>query len=311
MSHVHSSHQERRAHLLAIASALLVTVLWSSSWVLIRLGLDDEELAPVTFAGMRYGLAALLLIVSVVARRTRRDEIRRLDRSSVWRLALLGVVFYALTQGAQFIAIDNQPAATTSLVLSLTALFVGIASARSLGERPARRQLVGSALVVVGALVYFAGDLGATTIGLTAAVVALGANVGGALLGRHVNRARSTSPIVVTTVSMSIGAVLLILAGLIVEGPPTITLRAGLIIGWLALVNTAVAFTLWNLALRRLSAIESAGINNTMLLQIAALAWWFLDENPGWVGLLGISVVSCGVFLTQLRRPTVAHTRSP
>ncbi len=279
--------------------------------MLIRVGLDDEELAPVTFAGMRYGLAALVLIVSVSARRARRDEIRRLDRSSVWQLALLGVVFYALTQGAQFIAIDNQPAATTSLVLSLTALFVGIASARSLGEHATRRQLAGASVIVAGALVYFAGDLGATVIGLTAAGVALGANVGGALLGRHVNRAQSTSPIVVTAVSMSIGAVLLILAGLIVEGSPTITLRAGLIIGWLAIVNTAIAFTLWNLALRRLSAIESAGVNNTMLLQIAALAWWLLDENPGWVGLLGISVVSCGVLLTQLRRPNVAHTRSP
>lgn len=45
--------------------------------------------------------------------------------------------------------------------------------------------------------------------------------------------------------------------------------HAWLIIGWPALVNTALAFTLWNLSLRRLSAFESAGINNTMLLQIA------------------------------------------
>ncbi|GJM37689.1 MAG: hypothetical protein DHS20C19_10560 [Acidimicrobiales bacterium] len=271
--------------------------------MLVRWGLDDEELAPLTFAGLRYGLAALVLIIAVSASRSRRNEIRRLDRRARVELLVLGVVFYALTQGAQFVAIDSQPAATTSLVLSLTPLFVGVASARSLGERPAPRQFTGSGLIVVGAVVYFAGDLGATAIGLTAAIIGLGANVGGSLLGRNVNRSQSTSPIVVTTVSMSIGALLLVLAGLVVEGVPSITLRAGAIIAWLAIVNTAFAFTLWNLSLRRLSAIESAGINNTMLLQIAVLAWWFLDESPGWIGLVGIGVVSLGVFLTQLRRP--------
>ena len=43
-----------------------------------------------------------------------------LDRAVVIRVVVLGIVFYAMTQGAQFVAIDNQPAATTSLVLSLT-----------------------------------------------------------------------------------------------------------------------------------------------------------------------------------------------
>ncbi|MDW3218992.1 MAG: DMT family transporter [Acidimicrobiales bacterium] len=302
MAGIHPPPHDRRAHLLAIASALLVTILWSSSWVLIRLGLDDEDLAPLTFAGLRYGLAAIALIVAVSAKRSRRQEIRRLDRRARVELVVLGVVFYALTQGAQFVAIDSQPAATTSLVLSLTPLFVGIAGARSLGERPTPRQFAGSGLIVAGAVVYFAGDLGATAIGLTAAIIGLAANVGGSLLGRTVNRTQSTSPIIVTTVSMSIGAALLVLAGLVVEGLPSITLRAGLIIAWLAIVNTAFAFTLWNLSLRRLSAIESAGINNTMLLQIAVLAWWFLDESPGWIGLVGVAVVSAGVFLTQLRR---------
>jgi len=79
-----------------------------------------------------------------------------------------------------------------------------------------------------------------------------------------------------------------------------------LIIGWLAVVNTALAFTLWNYSLRRLAAVESASINNTMLIQIAALAWIFLGEPPGTLGIVGILVVSIGVFLTQsLRRKTV------
>ena len=42
------------------------------------------------------------------------------------RLVLLGLVMYSLTQGAQFVALDRQPAATTSLLLSMTPLMVAL-----------------------------------------------------------------------------------------------------------------------------------------------------------------------------------------
>jgi drug/metabolite transporter (DMT)-like permease len=269
-----------------------------------RWGLDDEGLPPLTFAGLRYGLAAIVLVAWVASRRDLRPKPHQLDRGFIGRIVLLGVVFYALTQGAQLVAISEQPAATTSLVLSLTPLFVAAGAAISLAEVPTRWQVAGSVLVAVGAWLYFAGDLGATTAGMLAAIVALGANVLGSLLGRGVNRTERLPAVTVTAASMSIGAGILVVVAVALEGIPTITPRAWLLIGFLAVVNTALAFTLWNMALRRLSALESAGINNTMLIQIAALAWIFLGEAPGVVAVSGIALVSVGVFLTQLGRRT-------
>lgn len=287
------------SRLSAVGIALLVTFLWSSSWVLIRWGLDEEALTPLTFAAFRYGLAALLLVGWVLARPRYRRELVSLQRNLVIWVAVLGVVFYAITQGAQFVAIGNQPAATSSLVLSLTPLLVAGLAGISLGEAPSARQVAGTVLVVVGAALYFAGDLGATVVGMAAAAVGLGANVASALLGRRVNRPADTSPVVVTTLSMGVGAVLLVAVGLTAEGVPTVSGRAWAIIAWLAAVNTALAFSLWNLSLRRLTAVESAGINNTMLIQIAVLAWIFLAETPGTPEVAGIFLVSAGVFLTQ------------
>jgi drug/metabolite transporter (DMT)-like permease len=294
----------RREHVIAVWSALLVTVLWSSSWVLIRFGLDDEALPPITFAGLRYGLAAVVLMSLTLARPTTRDSLRQLQRHDLVVLAGLGFVFYTFTQGAQFVAIKYQPAATTSLVLSMTPLLVAAASARSLGERPVRRQYVGAALVAGGALVYFAGDLGATALGLTAALVALGANTASALLGRYANRGHSTPPLVITAVTMSVGATLLVLSGLVLDGWPEVSTRAAVLIVWLALVNTAAAFTLWNASLRHLSAVESSGLNNTMLIQIGVLAWIFLDEPLGVLGTAAVIIVSIGIALTRSERPT-------
>lgn len=290
-----------RAHLGAIGLALVVTFLWSTSWILIRWGLDDETLEPITFAALRYGLAAIVLLGWVMARPARRAAISRLDRSALGVVAVLGLVLYALTQGAQFVAIDNQPAATTSLVLSATPLLVAMVAARSLHEPPTAAQALGAVLVMIGAGFYFQGSLGATRLGMSAALIGLAANAAAAVLGRRANRPADVPAVVITALSMSVGAVVLAGVGLAAEGWPSVTARAWLIIGWLAVVNTAVAFTWWNLSLRRLSAIASAGINNTMLLQIALLAWWLLDESPGVSGLVGIVVVSAGILLTQLR----------
>jgi drug/metabolite transporter (DMT)-like permease len=218
-------------------------------------------------------------------------------------VALLGVVFYAVTQGAQFVAIDSQPAATTSVFLSWTPLLVALLGARSIAERSTARQVIGSVLVGTGAVAYFAGDLGATPVGVVASLVGLGANVVAALLGRHVNRDAAAPAVVVTALSMGVGAVCLLAVGLALEGPPTVSARGWLIIVWLALVNTALAFTLWNLSLRRLTALESAAINNTMLLQVAVLAWVFLGETPGLPEVIGIALVSLGVLMAQTASP--------
>ena len=45
----------RSPRLRAILQALLVTTLWSTSWVLVKIGLED--IPAVTFAGLRYFLA--------------------------------------------------------------------------------------------------------------------------------------------------------------------------------------------------------------------------------------------------------------
>ena len=288
-----------RSHLASVVVALFVTLLWSSSWVLIRWGFDKESLDPLTFAALRYGIASAVMIVWVLSKRTYRRQVASMNRRLALRIVVLGIVFYALTQGSIFVALDNQPAATMSLMLALTPLFVGMLAGTSLRESSSARQIWGTILVAGGAWMYFTGGLGATAIGMVAAIVALGANVAGSLLGRQVNRRAETSPVVVTAISMTVGSVLLASVGLASEGVPTVTPTAWLIILWLAVVNTALAFTLWNLSLRRLSALESAGINNTMLVQIAVLAWIFLGERPGASGFAGIILVSIGVLLTQ------------
>lgn len=69
------------------------------------------------------------------------------------------------------------------------------------------------------------------------------------------------------------------------------------------MVNSALAYTLWNRTLRTLSAIESSIVNNTMLFLIAVLAWLFLGEQFTLAEIVGIVLAVVGTLVVQIRRP--------
>ena len=286
-------------HRRAVLQALFVTFLWSTSWVFIKLGL--EEIPALTFAGLRYVLAFLILS-PLLARPRLRTAIARLPRRRWLQLAALGLVMYTVTQGAQFLALSLLPAQTTSLILSFSPILVAFLGLAFLSERPLPSQWGGVLLFLIGAgvFLYPATFASGQLLGLLVAGVGLLANAGASVLGRFVNRAADLPAAAVTLVSMGIGAIVLFGVGVTTEGLPDLSLRGWLIVLWLAGVNTALAFTLWNVTLQRLSALESSVINNTMLIQIAVLAWVFLGEALGVRQVVGILLAAGGALVVQL-----------
>jgi drug/metabolite transporter (DMT)-like permease len=288
-------------HSRSILQALFTTFLWSTSWVLIKTGL--QEIPALTFAGLRYFIAFLLLLPLLF-----KPEIRHgtgtLTRRDWLQLALLGLVMYTLTQGAQFLALSFLPAQTTSLVLSFSPVLVAFLGMALLAERPTLLQFGGVGLFIAGAaaFLYPASFTSDQILGFIIAVIGLAATSAAAVLGRAVNRREHLHPVLVTLITMGIGSLVLLGAGLGAQGLPQFSFSGWLIVLWLAVVNTAFAFTLWNLTLRSLSAMESSVINNTMLIQIAILAWIFLGESLGARQVTGLLLASAGTLLVQLFR---------
>ena len=286
-------------HLRAVLQAFFVTLLWSTSWVLIKIGLED--IPALTFAGLRYFLAFLMLLL--IARRSGALlPINNFDRRDWLQLGLLGLIFYAVTQGSIFLALDYLPSVTLSLLLNFTTAAVALLGIALIAEYPSRWQWIGMAIYLFGVLVYFFPiELPSReVIGLLVGFVTVFANAGSAVMGRSINRSGKLSALTITVVSMGIGSTVLLLTGIIVQGMPALSIQSGLIIIWLAVVNTAFAFTLWNHTLRQLSAVESSVINNTMLIQIAVLAWVFLDETITRQEIMGMILAAIGTLIVQL-----------
>jgi drug/metabolite transporter (DMT)-like permease len=100
------------SHLAAVLQAVFVAFLWSTSWVLIKIGLWDS-IPALSFAGLRY-IVAFGCLLLVALRPSRLAGLRRLSRRTWLQLIALGVLFYAATQGAQYVGLALLPAARTS-----------------------------------------------------------------------------------------------------------------------------------------------------------------------------------------------------
>ena len=295
-----------RVRLIALGQTLLVTFLWATSWVLIKIGLDDLHLEPVAFAGLRYAVgAAVLLPFGWRAIRGARRARGPIDRSLLARVLLLGLFLYSAAQGLQFAALALLPAAAVGMVLATIPLWVGLIAWGRGEEAGSRWQAAGIVVVVAGAALYFgAVDLGsAAPIGLALAAGCALASTTGQHLARDLNRDahdRLGGAVGLTALSMAAGSIVLLVVGVLLEGWPDLDLRGWLIVAWLAVVNTAFAFTLYNHALRSVTAVESSVIVNLLLVMVAGLAWAFLGESLDGRQIAGLALVTGGTIAVQL-----------
>jgi drug/metabolite transporter (DMT)-like permease len=288
------------SHLNAILLALLVTFLWSTSFVIIKIGLT--EIPPLTFAGLRYTIA-FICILPFAFTKTNFSVIKNLEKKDWLKLILLGFLFYAFTQGTQFIGLSLLPAVTVSLWLNFTPLIVAALAIFLINEYPKKLQFSGVVLFVLGIFTFFLPiNLNEKqTAGLIVITIGVLANSVSAILGRSINRDTKINPVVVTIVSMGFGSIILLISGVVLQGIPQISFQNLLYLLWLSIINTAFAFTIWNLTLQKLSAMESSIINGTMLIQIAVLAWIFLGEAITIQEGIGMIIAASGALLVQLR----------
>ena len=292
---------KNNSRLKAILLALFVTFLWSTSWVLIKFGLG--AIPALTFAGLRYSIGFFVL-AALFLRRGGWNELKKLSRRDWVTLVVLGVFYYALTQGSQFLAMAQLPAVTVNLLLGFSAVLVAIGGSYTLGETPSFWQWAGIVISLVGAVVYFhpiqfdASQWG----GFLIALVGIVAGAVGSILSRSVNRGGKMPPLTVTTISMGVGGLLMLGGGAITQGVPALGIKEWAIILWLAVVNTALAFTLWNITLQELTAVESSVLNNTMMVQVPILAVIFLGEAITLQQGIGMLIAVIGTLLVQVSR---------
>jgi drug/metabolite transporter (DMT)-like permease len=91
-----------------------------------------------------------------------------------------------------------------------------------------------------------------------------------------------------TAVAQLVGGGLLRVPALLVAGQVRLALTTPPLILWLAIVNTALAYTLWTHVLRVLSACELSGMRLLIPLQTGVISWLILGNACSWMQVSGL-----------------------
>ncbi|MBI5029009.1 MAG: EamA family transporter [Chloroflexi bacterium] len=283
----------------ALAEALAANLIWASSFVLVKIALN--ELGPMTITGLRY-FVGFLVLIPLMARNGSAASIRALSRRAWIRLALIGICAYPIGNGLLVWGLQFMPATTGSFLLALSPLLVLFLGIFWLKEIPTQRQAVGLTIAMLGSGFFFSPGLAAGEP-FAIAIASLGL-IGFAffgILGREVARDNQVDTLSLTALPLAIGgAILLIIAGA-VEGLPHFSPTSLFIVLWLAAINTALAYLVYNHSLQVMTAFEMNVLNNLAPLITAGMAWLFLGEKLEPIQAIGIVVALAGIILVQRR----------
>jgi drug/metabolite transporter (DMT)-like permease len=312
-----------RAEALTWAWFVSLALIWGSSFLFIKIGLD-EGLPPLTLVTYRLGIATLFLavLVALTGGRVPRsaDALRRLAVLAVLNVA---IPFVLITWGAQFI-----PSAVTSIFNATVPLFTIVIAALVLHDEPITlNRLAGLAIGFAGAVLLASPNLGVAGAadGSDPGTALLGelAVAGGALsyaLGVVYARHRITgrplvddpqtgprapTPVEIALPQVAMAGALILALTLVVERPPNGLIQvpaspaAWLAVAWLGVLGSGVAYLLYFRLIRSWGATRTALVTYALPVVGIALGVIVLSEELHPAEIAGAVLIIGGLLLAN------------
>lgn len=270
-------------------------LIWGSTWAAIRISL--EGIPPLHGVVLRFTLACLLLVALAPVFGVRLGA-TAIERRLWWVNAILT---FTVSYGLVYWAEQWVPSGLAAVIFATFPLFVAVLAHFFLpGESLRLATLAGVVIGFIGVAVLYSEDLG-TLIDPRAdfaAKVMLIAPVASAVANVAVKRWGSgVPPLSVSGVSMGLGALLVVPFAWMAEQGKEITFgaRPVLAVVYLAVVGSAVAFTVYYWLLRRLPATSLSLINYATPVVAVLIGTLWLGEPFTLRIFLGALLVVAGV----------------
>jgi len=279
-----STHSAR----LGLVQISFAGVLWGTGGLGMKIIADHSSLSFLTVSAYRMVVAAVVLAVTVLARRSV-AEVRDLLSRHPLRSTLVGLCTGGY-QALYFSAVLSVGLTVATVVsLGLAPVLLAVGEAIRLRRRPLPRQTAVVLMALIGLVMVSStgASAGAHPVRGVAEAVASGTLWA---LTTAISRgiAASTQPLALVTVATSAGAIMLVPLAFIGGGsflPPTVAVAAAL--SYLGVFTMALAYGLLYAGLRSVEA--SAAVIATLLEPVTAAmaAALLLNEDIGVRGLVG------------------------
>jgi drug/metabolite transporter (DMT)-like permease len=292
----------------ALAAFVTGSILAGGNAVGVRF--SNRELEPLWGAGLRFSLAAALLLAVMAVLKLALPRGR----------ALTGALLYgALNFGGAFAlayyALVQLHAGFGQILLALVPLATLLLAVLQREERLRAGAVVGALLALAGVALMSRAPV-RDSVPLLSLLAALGSAFCFAQAAVLVRRFPPVHPVTMNAVGMTTGAVLLLIGSLLVGEPIALPERTAtwLALGYLIAVGSVLVFVLYLVVLRHWTASRAAYTFVLIPIVTVALSAWLDDEPVGAGLMLGGLLVLVGVYVGALRParmpPTPAEAAS-
>jgi drug/metabolite transporter (DMT)-like permease len=280
---------------MVLAAFLVGSVLAGGNGVGVRF--SNRELEPLWGAGLRFSLAAIVLLAIMAVLRLRFPRGRALTGA-----LLYGLLNFAGAFALAYYALLHVHAGFGQILLALVPLLTLLLAVLQRQERLRLPAVAGTLLALAGVALMSRAPL-QEEVPLLAVLAAIGGALCFAEAAVLVRRFPTIHPVTMNAVAMATGAAVL-LAGSFLLGEPHVLpqrLATWVALGYLVAVGSVVVFVLYLFVLRYWAASRAAYTFVLIPVVTVLLSAW-LDDEPIRAGLvLGGVLVLAGVYIGALR----------
>lgn len=283
------------APLRGVAMVLLAALCWGTTGTAQSFG---SGATSAYWVGALRLLASAAFFALVLAGTGAGRGITRLPWRAV-ALAGLGMAAYNLAFFAGVRA--TGVAVGTAVALGSGPIWAGLLQALG-GHRPPVRWWLGTALAVAGGVVMVGGSGGGAQP-LSAAGIVLCLLAGLSYAAYALVNARLVAvahPGLVTASVFGVATLIALPAALLVAGAPQLAPRDLLVVAWLGVVATGVAYLLFSHALRHIAAATGVTLALAEPVTAFVLAVLVVGERPGWLAAGGGLLVLAGLLVVVI-----------
>ncbi|MHB2149896.1 DMT family transporter [Calditrichota bacterium LG25] len=288
----------RSTKFIAILVVVLLSIIWSSTWLAIKIGL--ESLPPFLSAGWRFLIAFIPLFIYSIKMDHPIPRDLKTHLFFLWFSVINFTGGYALVYwGEQYIN-----SGLASVLFAVMPFYVALFSIKLLpSEDITLKKMLGIFTGFLGVVIIFHDQLNIThpygIYGMIAVLISPAFSALGTIVGK---KARAKfHPVTLNTFPILYAALTLFLLHLATESGQTATydLNAILSLLYLALLGTALAFVLYFWLLKTTSAVLMSLI--TFVTPPLALFWGWLirDEQISWQLVAGMVIIFAGIGLVS------------
>lgn len=281
---------------------LVLCGIWGSTWLFIKLGLED--LPPFTFAAIRF-IIAVAIVFSII--RIRGLTLPR-ARADWILLAVTGILSFGFNYGLVFWGEQYITSGLAALLQATTPAFGLVFAHYNLpGERLSWTKIGGVVLGVLGVAVVFSNQLAVAGRQALAGCVALLLSsifvaYSNVLVKKH---GKNLNPAIMTAGQMLFGLLLLLIASITLEGNPLRyhwTPMAVIALLYLAIVGSVIAFLLYYWLILNMDVTKSMLIALLTPVVAVILGMIVLNEEFGWRTLAGGAMIMLGIAFIVVRK---------